>query len=364
MIMSNRFSISIWLWALLILGLSTSFSYAENQNYYVINVYGRADSGSIIRQVRTAFVDLDLKAVKKSIRISDSGEIVSKKSILIKGEKDTLLVSIVNMGGMYLNSDHEGERAKIVFINPKTQSLINSRIDTGLSMIYFLQQTDTTAYIWGYWDTVPQREISGFFILGRHYYFHKVRPEPPDYSPDLFSGSGPCELFYLLSPEENLYRADCWKHYAIVKTNSDRTEIFDSLIIPFSLVVVDSIDIISTAPDRAHIFAVKDTLLYDFNLNYETYQNRWVKRYGQGWIKNHVNIYDNRTFALLDSMPVPDYPKGDYIDGPFDVADIIGPYIVYYFFESESREFAVAPAMLFIFDTRTNQATWLRVGWR
>jgi hypothetical protein len=65
----------------------------------------------------------------------------------------------------------------------------------------------------------------------------------------------------------------------------------------------------------------------------------------------------------MDSIPIPDYPEGDFISGSYGPAELVGPYIVYYFGESNDLG-QLYPAMLFIFDTRTNEATWLRVGWR
>jgi hypothetical protein len=112
------------------------------------------------------------------------------------------------------------------------------------------------------------------------------------------------------------------------------------------------------------LFAVKNNLLYIFNLNYEIrFKNKIVKGYGQDWIESNVRVINLENFSLIDSIQVPDYPEGDYISGSSGVADVVGNYIVYYFGSSNDMEI-FAPAMLFIFDTRTNQAAWLRVGWR
>jgi len=44
-------------------------------------------------------------------------------------------------------------------------------------------------------------------------------------------------------------------------------------------------------------------------------------------------------------------------------AESVGPYLYYYYFWQDGYE-GFDPAYLLIFDTRTNEATWLRVGWR
>jgi hypothetical protein len=103
--------------------------------------------------------------------------------------------------------------------------------------------------------------------------------------------------------------------------------------------------------------------LYVFHQNYEYYGKFLQKTRNDNWIQSHLLIYDIDDFSLIDSLSIPDYPAGDYIIADFDVADVIGNYIVYYYAQPGGIE-DYTPAMLFIFDTRTNEAAWLRVGWR
>jgi hypothetical protein len=78
-------------------------------------------------------------------------------------------------------------------------------------------------------------------------------------------------------------------------------------------------------------------------------------------IVNNLYIYNSTDFTPVDNIPlgpepyflVNDLGKADYYDGRF----------VYYFSAGEGGD-AFLPAPLLIFDTRTNEATWLRVGWR
>jgi hypothetical protein len=115
---------------------------------------------------------------------------------------------------------------------------------------------------------------------------------------------------------------------------------------------------------RNSIFAVLDTIIYVFSLNYELhFKGRIEKGYGQDWIDANVRMFNIRNFVLLDSLSLPDYPEGDFISGSYGVGEVKGPFITYYFGQSGDMQL-VYPAMLFIFDTRTNEATWLRVGWR
>jgi hypothetical protein len=129
-------------------------------------------------------------------------------------------------------------------------------------------------------------------------------------------------------------------------------------------VLADSLNIESDV-SYFYLFGLShdDSLVYVFYMNY----NRLV---GPEWMQklnidsSYVKIFDALSFALLDSIPIP-YPPLDsgYVGGTTGVCDPIGPYLVYFDMSSDGMEY-FSPAMLFIFDTRTNEASWLRVGWR
>ena len=105
--------------------------------------------------------------------------------------------------------------------------------------------------------------------------------------------------------------------------------------------------------------------LYIFDLNYEyhIYEPEWEKLYGQDWITPEVYIYDPISLDLIECDTIADFPKNNFPGIEYGLADVVGNYIVVYFFDCELRE-GFLPAMLFIFDTRTNTARWLNVGWR
>jgi hypothetical protein len=78
-------------------------------------------------------------------------------------------------------------------------------------------------------------------------------------------------------------------------------------------------------------------------------------------IRNAVYIYDANTLVLTNTVYL---GMGDkYLAKEFDNADYADDYLVYYFAKGDGYQ-RFDPAYLLIFDTRTNEATWLRVGWR
>jgi hypothetical protein len=308
--------------------------------------------------VRALFVDLDRKEVSSEIVIANQGQILNKKALPVSRNTDTLLISAVKAGCYCDNSVAGVEYTVLSVIDSHTRNLVLSRADSDLSVHTFERQPHNRVYVGGSSDRIQRRTVSGDFTLGADFRFTLRNQRPGDYAYDLYPGLGPFSYLRGFEPQINLYKG----FGCIIRTDSDRTRILDTLRLNTQYILVDTAMSTNIA-DRSHIVAIIDTLLFDFNLNYEFYGETITKTYDEERIDSHLRIYRISDFAPIDSIPVADYPPGDYPDGTFDVADVVGPYIVYYFFGREGI-WKYAPAMLFIFDTRTNEATWLRVGWR
>jgi hypothetical protein len=72
-------------------------------------------------------------------------------------------------------------------------------------------------------------------------------------------------------------------------------------------------------------------------------------------------IIDASNFTRVDTILLS--TRDLYVSNEYGFTDNIYPYMVYYFADSDCGE-CYDPAYLLIFDTRTNEAAWLRVGWR
>jgi hypothetical protein len=143
--------------------------------------------------------------------------------------------------------------------------------------------------------------------------------------------------------------------YWVLKLNSDNSIILDSLFYRDTSKTLNFL--------AYHPIADK---MYIFNLNYEYHLEdpEFKKYYGDDWITPTVNIFDPSSLKLVECDTIADSPKNLSL-GPAigNLTDVVGDYIVVYQFYCELRE-SFLPAMLFIFDTRTNTARWLNVGWR
>jgi hypothetical protein len=128
--------------------------------------------------------------------------------------------------------------------------------------------------------------------------------------------------------------------------------------------LIDSLNI-GNNMDYSYLFAISsdDSLIYSFHVNSnvvggpEDQQKLIID-------PSFLMKYNSSTLHPVDSIAI-QYPSLDsgYTFAELGLCDWVGPNLVYYFFLGEDYCY-FSPAMLFIFDTRTNEATWLRVGWR
>jgi hypothetical protein len=322
---------------------------------YVVNAY---KGDHFPKQAVTVFIDLETKKILKEIPTGDEGAIINKKALPVLMGDDTLLITAA-MEGCYCDNCVVGKnRAKIAVFNPASMQLVYSYADSDIFIDTFESQPGCRVYIGGGEQKEPRDGIYGDYILGKDFKIALVKPRSYDYAWGLIFGVKGFTYLQQFVPEKNLYLS----YSLLLHMNNEHSLALDTCYLYSNYIIVDSA-MSAGVNDRSHILAAIDTIIYDFNLNNEFYGETITKTYELGRINPFVKLFNINTFAQLDSFPVADYPKGDYPDGNNDVADVVGPYIVYYFFGREGIE-KYAPAMLFIFDTRTNEATWLRVGWR
>ncbi len=129
-------------------------------------------------------------------------------------------------------------------------------------------------------------------------------------------------------------------------------------------ILLDSMNVESNF-DHFHLFGLSpnDSVTYVFNMNSNMVGGPQHQK-KLAIDPSYVRLFDSYTFSQLDSFAIP-YPPLDsgYVGGSIGPIDRVGDYFVYFDFNGEDFRY-FSPAMLFIFDTRTNEATWLRVGWR
>ncbi len=334
------------IFALLLIAMTLS-AYPQE---YAINTYGD-ESIDGLREIKTAFINLNSKAIVSEISYGQGGLILNKTSLnIIRGHR-TRLINASREGCVCTNaSADQPYQTRITIIDPQTKMLESSLADSGMAFIYFEQGPNGSVFIDANSFEGLHRRMCGDYILYGNFRLLLRTQRPLGYNPKSIHGLGRFSFFTPISHEEKLYMSWQAEDRFVLKLSNSMDAIIDSLKL-------------TNSPRRTQLVATFDNLLYVFNQNYEFYGETTWKGPEDNRISSYLLIYNIDDLSLADSLYIPDYPPGDYIGGEFGVADVVGPYIVYYYFIGDGIP-QFAPAMLFIFDTRTNEAAWLRVGWR
>jgi hypothetical protein len=327
------------------------FSYLSTAKAFdiAVNCYDTSRGVGGFYYIKTKVVNLDTKQVAWECTIADEGEIVNLYPVQVSLLRDTLLLTAINDSCFCKNTAIGGHNTKLAIVDMNTYELTEQR-DLPRHIIYRFKNSDENEIFIRGSRFVANNPISidGIYRLPTNHVLEKIRNVDIDYNPYTRIILAPDELAQWVG--DNIYFDVFDAHYYLIKLGGND-------------IIADTVRL-ENFESRNMVVALKDTILYVFSLNYETHLiGESYKGYGQNWILANLRRYSVNEFALLDSIPILDYPEGDFINGAYGPAKVTGPYIVYYFGDSNDMG-QLYPAMLFIFDTRTNEATWLRVGWR
>ncbi len=323
--------------------------FALCQNY-ILNTYKRCDSCDF-KQIATVFVDLENSAITDEIIISNYGDIVNNIPVKIGNNRHSYLINAILQGCYCANTSMGKRKTRIVVIDGESHQIRISYDDTTLFIYHFENRNSNRIFITAGSELSNRDSLFGEYSLGKNWRFSELRRYPVNFNANYYGRIGRFWPLEGIDTLLNIFSNIQDDYLYLIKADAQRRVILDTINAGNSYT-------------EAIIYTVKDTTLYLFHLNCERHAGLSSdKDYGENWIYSRVTIYDAHSMNPIDSVRIPDYPHGDYIVNEHGVADVIGPFIVYYFFYQESLE-VNSPAMLFIFDTRTNETTWLRVGWR
>jgi len=107
-------------------------------------------------------------------------------------------------------------------------------------------------------------------------------------------------------------------------------------------------------------FNTRDSLIYYATLKFKLLSTD-PEYSSNDSIRNEIIRLNANSFVVVDSLSLE--PGIAYFANEIGAADFVGDLLVYYFSKGDGYK-RFDPAYMLIFDTRTNEATWLRVGWR
>jgi hypothetical protein len=325
--------------------LLTSYERATNADFFAVYL---------------KLVDLQTKIVQDSLLLSDEGTIYTPIPIKFTLRNTNYYLTIVSEGE-YDKNTSVGQCKVFWWITNITNHInvvrYDSLLDASISTVE--NYLDEPYFGFGVRNELNRRRLleDGKYDLDSNFAFHKIGSINNNVGPNGLSSIGSFSQFERLnnSGSNNLYSAfGADGKYWILRVNSTDNSIADSL------------RLFSEYP-MSKLFAYHPTrnLLYCFFINYVNHSiypdlNR---DFGQNWGHPQVFIFDPNTFTEIGHYLISDFSEENYPGMEFNRAQVVGDYLVYYFLKSEGLA-EYDPAMLFIFDTRTNEASWLRVGWR
>lgn len=323
---------------------------------YYINTYDYDDN--VEMYVYAKAINLNSASIENSIKLNKRGIIINKIPLSVNIENHDYLLALSENGGFNKNSEM-GIGDYVVYhhiLDPQRQfQLVHSDSVVGAMIGFVNQYPSESGFRFGLRSSDNTHDImpEGIYRLNGNFEFEMERQMASDVRPGVLNDSCGYNFLEQISwADDSRFYTNYPYSFELLKLNNNLSRITDSLSMPKA-----DRQIIQFAyhPGRDKI--------YIFNLNYEVHGQFMDKGRAPGAPAPRVFIYDPGNFDLLETQTIADYPEGDYPSGDEGISDIVGDFIVYYFFDDDWIG-RFNPAMLFIFDTRANEASWLRVGWR
>ncbi|UCC78547.1 MAG: hypothetical protein JSW64_09695 [Candidatus Zixiibacteriota bacterium] len=318
---------------------------ASAQNYYYVCSYAHPEWGT---NILFSKIDLDKKEIVFSKEIPITGYISLNAPIQIKHENNEYFFISTVYGLTGHNSPAGKWYAYFALINEFGEII---QIDS-LPNSYFFESIDSIdAGV--LLDYIGKEHIIADLSINDEMKIEINKISVKDYSDELYPIIGGFRYFKKISDTNNRIFWDLEKqgeYILIIDTAESK--------------LIDSLNI-SSELDYSKLFALSkdDSTIYIF----------YIDCFCEGWrnptkleslAPSYLKRFSAKDLSFIDSLYIPS-PCTDSIcfEQIWESCDIAGNYIVYFCMQTAHPEW-YPPALLLIFDTRTNEATWLRVGWR
>lgn len=299
-------------------------------------------------------IDLNLKSVIKKIQLPITGEIITKYPLKFDVNNPHRLI-ISTDGEPCKNCDGINTRSYYAIIDDSLNIIhIDSIPKTGIYDVIFAQN-DTLVLL-----VNEPKDDTSLIIHDVKYYIsdssilQRVGKISPTFNPKATPVVGSYIDLRTVGNNKNNILWDLGDHndLHLIKIDISNDSILTDKTIGDFL-----------AYSQLLALSEDTNFIYVFSLSYD------IPR-GGGLLESrnnkpsYVKMYDISNFRQVDSIMIPNIAEdSNYTSNELGLCDKIGQFRVYYFFKSDDGRY-FSPAMLFIFDTRTNEARWLRVGWR
>jgi hypothetical protein len=320
--------------------------------YFYVNTYLSNSDSSITSGIYK--IDITSKRIVDSLNLGINGEFINKIPIDLIVNDHPILLSLLNDGLPGKNCSTQGfDIAKYSIIDKLTLRIIRQE---SLPNIYLYNKIktnqDSIKLDWTDNSTLSPGYFRGSFIVNPDNYSFRIA-EQTAYRSEFDNPNiiGPYSYNTLLKSERRGFIY--WGLRDGLEADIFKTDNNNNILSQF---MAGNKNISSILVGYNPI----DSLIYVFKLRYylETYAPPISS---PDSVTNVLERFRPSDFSFVDHIRLPENPY--IIANEVGNAEFINGCFVYYFSQNEDYR-SFQPASLFIFDTRTNEATWLRVGWR
>ncbi len=339
----------------ILLGLLLTVFSSKNlfAQYYYVNGY--SSTNDVMCNNTIYKIDLENKVILDSINFNIQGEFVDEKPSQINiGNRWRFLISLLTNGLSGKNSIPMENVNTYYFIVNRENFTITHQNSLPLRQVTEIKNITGDSLNLAWIDDSDNR--GGFFrskyIFNRfNNQFIEVERFDEDSEPEheIIIGSYKNPYSFGLHNEMKYYYDFYGDSYVnIFSTQNDSDIVFEMNAGDFSQ---ESI-ILGHSPEN--------NFIYNFKLRFKLL-SMYPPPESPDSIHNTVTIIDGSSFNIINTFELD--PGNIYLAKELGQVDYINGYLVYYFARSDGYG-RFDPAYLLIFDTRTNEASWLRVGWR
>jgi hypothetical protein len=322
------------------------------QEYLLTTYEKQADSTTYSLYVEK--IDLAQKAAIEKIRLCDGGQLHDRKPYVFNKNTHKYYAVFVQYGFWSGSSDPQ----RVIYFILDDSLNISKRVEMPSAIFMGAYSfDDSTLIISLYKNGTINTPIAPQYQLDDNF---ELQPAKDLKNADGINVPDIGRFKYLSSINKNnspynIYTALAGPGRWLLKLSSTHDTVVDSLPI--------NSDTISTTIFNYHPKAQK---IYMIHFNYVNYGSapELESKAGECRIKPRLLIYDPANLSLLKALPILGYTLDDCPSGLREgYAEVLDDYLIFNFPRGRVSP-GYHPAMLFIFDTRSNEATWLRVGWR
>lgn len=325
-------------------------SYSQTNHLYYVCSY---ENDIWNTNILVATINLDSKRISNSTSIPIRGELAFKKPLILSRDNQMFYIIITDDGLPAKDAELMNiETVRFAVCDPSLNLLYLAELP-GLTILDSYRDNNATGLKFTMRRGNSLLDYKGNIIIQDSNRIDIVNQEPDIYDHSNYPVIGGFKYFEKIKEtNDRIY----WN-----TTNNGRYLL--SLDIGNNR-LIDSLNIESDKP-YFNLFGMSDndSLIYVFYMNSNNLSGP-TDLLKTEIDPSYLKILRSADFSIIDSIDI-HYPPLDsgYAGGDTGPCDKVGPFFVYFDLNGESYG-CFSPAMLFIFDTRTNEASWLRVGWR